>query len=31
MEDQWLQLGTVSQRDDLTEHDQVIAGAMRLP
>src|SRR5260370_2608784 len=31
VEDQWLQLGTVYQRDDLTQHDQVIAGAVRLP
>ena len=27
VEDQWLQLGTVYQRDDLTQHDQVIADA----
>jgi hypothetical protein len=31
MEDQWLQLGTVDQRDDLTQHDTVIPGAVRLP
>src|SRR6202011_895700 len=31
VEDQWFQLGTVYQRDDLTQHDQVIAGAVRLP
>jgi hypothetical protein len=31
VEDQWLQLGTVYQRDDLTQHDYVIAGVVRLP
>jgi len=31
VEDQWLQLGTVYQRDNLAQHDQVIAGAVRLP
>ena len=31
VEDQWLQVWTVYQRDDLTEDDQVIASAMRLP
>jgi hypothetical protein len=31
VEDQRLQLGTVYQRHDLAQHDQVIAGAVRLP
>jgi hypothetical protein len=31
VEDQRLQLGAVHQRDDLTQHDHVIAGAVRLP
>jgi len=28
VKDQWLQLRTVYQRDDLTQHDQVIASAV---
>src|SRR5215469_13880873 len=31
VEDQWLQLRTVYQRDDLAQHDQMIARAIRLP
>jgi hypothetical protein len=31
VEDQWLQLGAVHQRDDFAQHDQVIAGAVRMP
>jgi hypothetical protein len=31
VKDQWLQMGTADQRDDLTQHDTVIAGAVRLP
>jgi hypothetical protein len=30
VEDQWLKLGPVYQRDDLTQHDHVITGAVRL-
>jgi len=28
VKDQWLQLRTVYQRDDLTQHDQMIASAV---
>jgi hypothetical protein len=31
VEDQGLQLGAVHERDDLAQHDQVIAGSVRLP
>jgi hypothetical protein len=31
VEDQWLQLGAVRHRHHLAEHDQVIAGTVRMP